>query len=110
MECCVCWNPLTSSLHGASFSKEGQCRPDHLLCTFCYAQCDACPLCRFSPREKPPTHAEAILDILRENKTRILEDVENMRDRSVLKNKYNDVINQISRMKDIVNASNSRIQ
>lgn len=109
MECCVCWNTLPSALYGASFSLEGHCRPDHLLCTFCYTQCTACPLCRFSPNEKPAPHAEVQLDILRENKNRILDDLQHTNNRAELSNQYTCLIEQMGELKDIINASNSRM-
>ncbi len=102
MECCVCWEPITK-WRSASFSTEGHCRSEHVLCVGCYYKCSACPLCRYQPEVKPPIYAEAYLDTLRErrevhnvinNKIQSLDDIQD----------YNHLINQMNDIKIVINS------
>ena len=97
MECCVCWETLPSRLHGASFSMNNHCRPDHNLCTKCYSHCTSCPLCRFHPIEKPRIYAEQELDHLRECKNNIINKKNGH-------NEYTHIINQMDQIKCIINS------
>jgi len=100
MECCVCWNSLPSLLHTASFSTEGKCRSDHLLCKKCYEKCESCPLCRYQPSNKPLIYAEKKLDDLRERKFNLT----NLKKHVDLHHEYVDIVNQMMEMKTFLNS------
>ena len=99
MECCVCWEPILP-WKGASFSKEGHCRTEHALCVPCYTQCDACPLCRYHPAEKPLIDAETYLNELRQRK----ENIHNNKYYRVYQNEYHDILNHMNDIKTIINS------
>ena len=101
MECCVCWEPIITRWRSASFSTEGHCRSDHVLCIRCYTQCVACPLCRYQPVEKPPIYAEAYLNILRECKE-IHTNYKNPTSEQI--QDYHDILNQMNDVKIIINS------
>ena len=103
MECCVCWESMTP-WNRASFSSEGHCRPEHALCVPCYTKCDACPLCRYHPRMKPPIHAEMYLDELRQRKQEIIHKMNHKNCSPTLQETYHTILNQMNDIKLIINS------
>jgi hypothetical protein len=106
MNCCVCWEPIPSLLHAASFFTEEGCRAEHALCVKCYVQCVSCPLCRYHPVEKPLSHAEAILEQLRKKRHDTLNRMNNMKmNLTIHDNVYNDILTEMTDIKTIINSS-----
>jgi hypothetical protein len=69
MECCVCYKDLIPE-HAVSFERNLRCRSSHALCVPCYTTVHGCPICRFTPYNKPDTDGDYLLEHLRNQKKR----------------------------------------
>lgn len=69
MECCVCFAELNPT-HVVSFERTLGCRATHSLCVRCYTKVHGCPICRFTPYNKPDTQCDYLLEHLKNQKNR----------------------------------------
>ena len=79
MECCVCFTELIPS-KSVSFEKLTKCRSTHSLCVHCYTKVHGCPVCRFTPYNKPDTECSYLLEHLQNQKARDNDKINYLKD------------------------------